>query len=63
MDHEVIQIEQYFINNRDPKHLTRNVNNLTSENLRQIVIMTLNISSSRRIIYREGRQKKNFSMK
>jgi hypothetical protein len=37
MDYEVIQIEQYLINNKDPKNLIGNINNLTSQDLRHIV--------------------------
>jgi hypothetical protein len=61
MDYEVIQIEKYFLENRDPKHLKKNIDNLTSKELQEIV--TPFNPSLKRATSQPEKQKKNYLKK
>lgn len=43
MDYELTKIEKYFLNEKDPKLLHPNINNLDNKDLREIVKNKYNI--------------------
>lgn len=59
MDWEIRKIEKYFLTKKDPKYLYKNIEQMTPEELKEIVLYILNIYSLKLILYPKKNLKKS----
>lgn len=62
MDWEIRKIEKYYLTQKDPKLLYKNVESMTPQELREIVmkIFILQYNSSEQISFLNKKQKSNY---
>ena len=59
MDWEIRKIEKYFLTKKDPQYLYKNIEQMTPEELKEIVLYILNIYSLKLILYPKKNLKKS----